>query len=121
MAASFWRFFSPCAKERLHFGRRGGRYAETLFQTLYEQRDENFGNARDVRNLFERAVSVSRIGWLHWKHPPRNSLWSLPQGDLREEESPGEERNGRKHEVGPADVFGGPNLFSGEAPFGPIG
>ena len=23
---------------------------------------------------------VSRIGWLHWKHPPRNSLWSLPQG-----------------------------------------
>jgi SpoVK/Ycf46/Vps4 family AAA+-type ATPase len=28
------------------------------FQTLYDKRDKNFGNGRDVRNLFERSLSL---------------------------------------------------------------
>ena len=38
---------------------------------LYEDRDENFGNARDVRNLFEQAVArqSDRVARLEAPHP----------------------------------------------------
>jgi hypothetical protein len=33
-------------------------FARSFFCDLYETRDSNFGNARDVRNFFENIVSV---------------------------------------------------------------
>ena len=33
-------------------------FAKEYFNRLFEERDENFGNARDVRNAFENVVSV---------------------------------------------------------------
>jgi hypothetical protein len=33
-------------------------FARGFFSTLYEVREENFGNARHVRNFFENIVSV---------------------------------------------------------------
>ena len=32
----------------------GKTYIKDILADMYEQRDENFGNARDVRNLFEK-------------------------------------------------------------------
>ena len=87
-------FQSMCKKNGYTLDDEAERYAETLFQTLYEQRDENFGNARDVRNLFERAVSRQSDRVAALEAPTKEQLMELAAGDLREEESPGEERNG---------------------------
>ena len=59
---------------------------------LYAQRDENFGNARDVRNLFERAVArqADRVAML--EAPTREELMALTDADLRQAE--GEEEEG---------------------------
>ena len=55
--------------------------------SLYEERDENFGNARDVRNLFERAVArqADRVAGL--TSPTREQLMELTTADLKEPES----------------------------------
>ena len=51
------------------------------FQPLYEDRDENFGNARDVRNIFEQAVArqANRVAAL--ENPGREDLMALTEGD----------------------------------------
>ena len=50
-------FRSMCRKNGYSLSPEGEAWAEGALRTLYEERDENFGNARDVRNLFERAVA----------------------------------------------------------------
>ena len=54
---------------------------------LYENRDENFGNARDVRNRFEQAVArqSSRVAQL--ESPTREQLMELRVEDLNETET----------------------------------
>ena len=55
-------------------------------QALYEERDENFGNARDVRNLFEQAVArqADRVSQL--EAPTKEQLMELKPEDLKKEE-----------------------------------
>ena len=67
---------------------KAAEYAGTYFKELYEGRDENFGNARDVRNMFERAVArqADRVAAL--EHPGREELMALTTADLREEDGP---------------------------------
>ena len=65
----------------------GEAWAEADFKDLYENRDENFGNAREVRNLFEKAVArqADRVALL--EAPTREQLMELRPEDLNE---PGE-------------------------------
>ena len=57
------------------------------FADLYANRDENFGNARDVRNLFEQAVArqSNRVAGLD--APTREQLMELTKEDLKEPDS----------------------------------
>ena len=59
---------------------------EKDLQGLYEERDENFGNARDVRNLFEQAVArqADRVSQL--EEPTKEQLMELKPEDLEEKE-----------------------------------
>lgn len=59
-------------------------FAGRHFQELYDRRDENFGNARDVRNFFETAVSVhsDRVSTLD--SPTREALMTFTQEDLEQ-------------------------------------
>lgn len=60
--------------------------AAELFNELYENRDENFGNGRTVRNLFEDAV-VHQVG--PRGGPPltrREELMALLPEDLESED-----------------------------------
>ncbi|WP_297213596.1 AAA family ATPase [uncultured Flavonifractor sp.] len=77
-------FRSMCEKNGYTLDERGAAYAAGLLRTLYESRDENFGNARDVRNLFERAVArqADRVAALD--HPDKETLMALTQADLEE-------------------------------------
>ena len=62
--------------------------ARKLLDELYENRDENFGNARDVRNLFEKAVTrqSDRVALLD--APTREQLMELLPQDIDEPEEP---------------------------------
>ena len=56
-----------------------------LLAGLYENRDENFGNARAVRNLFEDAVSRQADRLSSLEAPTREELMTLEAGDLEED------------------------------------
>ncbi len=62
--------------------KEGRQFMEKDLQELYDSRDENFGNARDVRNLFEQAVArqADRVSQL--EEPTREQLMELLPEDL---------------------------------------
>jgi len=51
-------FSSMCSKSEYHLTDGAKDYAKEHFRRLYEMRDDNFGNARHVRNFFENIVTV---------------------------------------------------------------
>ena len=51
-------------------------------------RDENFGNARDVRNVFERAVARQSDRVAALEKPGKEELMALTVADLQEEGGP---------------------------------
>ena len=57
---------------------------------MYQRRDENFGNARDVRNIFEAAVArqANRVAVL--EAPGKEDLMALTVADLDLEDGDGE-------------------------------
>ena len=79
-------FRSMCGKNGYTIGNEAEKYAEAYFAGLYEERDENFGNARDVRNVFERAVARQSDRVAALEAPTKEQLMELTVGDLREEE-----------------------------------
>ena len=75
-------FRSMCQKNGYTVDAETDRAAAQAFQLMYETRDENFGNARDVRNLFEQAVArqADRVAAL--ENPSREDLMALTLADL---------------------------------------
>jgi len=51
-------FDTMCVKSEYHLTDEAKDYAREHFAEIYENRDENFGNARHVRNFFENIVTV---------------------------------------------------------------
>ena len=79
-------FLSLCEKNGYALDEETRKYAADLFDKLYQERDENFGNARDVRNLFERGVARQSNRVAALESPGREDLMALTTADLREEE-----------------------------------
>ena len=79
-------FRSLCGKNGYTLGEETEKYAEGLFSRLYEERDENFGNARDVRNIFEQAVSRQADRVAAMETPTKEDLMALTVADIQEEE-----------------------------------
>ena len=77
-------FRSMCRKNGYTLDDNGERYAGEYLNRLYENRDANFGNAREVRNLFERAAArqADRVAAL--EHPDKAALMALTLEDLKE-------------------------------------
>ena len=62
--------------------------AKALFDALYAERDENFGNGRDVRNRFEDIVSRQADRLAAMEAPTREELMTLlPEDVLPAEEA----------------------------------
>jgi len=51
-------FNGMCARSEYLLTDEAKEYAKEHFRLIYEMRDENFGNARHVRNFFENIVTV---------------------------------------------------------------
>ena len=49
-------FESMCKKNQYVMGEQAQSMVKANLNTMYETRDENFGNARSVRNLFEKII-----------------------------------------------------------------
>ena len=83
-------FRSMCKKNGYTLDGETDKFAAEGFQQLYEERDENFGNARDVRNVFERAVArqADRVAAL--ENPGKEDLMSITVADLKEDDDPEE-------------------------------
>ena len=86
-------FRSMCKKNGYTLDKQAEDYAVQGFKDLYENRDENFGNARDVRNVFERAVARQADRLAVMEAPTKEDLMALTVADLsgEEEDSPAAE------------------------------
>lgn len=75
-------FRSMCRKNGYTLDQEAETYAVEGFRDLYENRDENFGNARDVRNIFERAVTRQADRVAAIERPTKEDLMALTVADL---------------------------------------
>ncbi len=78
-------FRSQCKRNGYALAEDAEKWAVQDFNDLFENRDENFGNAREVRNLFEKAVArqADRVAAL--EAPTKEQLMELTLADLRDE------------------------------------
>lgn len=78
-------FESLCRKNGYALSKAAREKAAGGFTALFAGRDENFGNARDVRNCFEQSVSrqADRVAGL--EAPAKEDLMALLPEDLGEE------------------------------------
>ena len=81
-------FRSMCAKNGYALSADAQVLMEKELQALYDHRDENFGNARDVRNLFEKAISRQSDRVAQLDKPTREQLMQLLPEDLKQPETP---------------------------------
>ena len=75
-------FRSMCKRHGYTMDEPTERAAAEGFALLYENRDENFGNARDVRNIFEDAVARQANRLAALEQPTREQLMELTGADL---------------------------------------
>ena len=79
-------FRSMCSKNGYVLAQDAIKWAEKDFEDLYRNRDENFGNARDVRNLFEKAVARQSDRVAQLEAPTKEQLMQLQICDLQDSE-----------------------------------
>lgn len=87
-------FQSMCGKNGYTLDETAQGYAREFLNEMYACRDENFGNARDVRNFFERSVACQSDRVAALEAVDKQALMALTADDLKkaagEEEESGE-------------------------------
>lgn len=83
-------FKGQCKKNGYALTEEAEAEAKTMFEELYENRGENFGNGRDVRNVFEDTVvrQSNRVAALD--APTKDDLMQFLPEDLRDADETGE-------------------------------
>lgn len=75
-------FRSMCEKNQYQPDEEAEAFCKDMFQGMYDSRDENFGNARDVRNIFERAVANQADRLSTAEEPTKEDLMRLKKADI---------------------------------------
>lgn len=83
-------FKGQCKKNGYALTEEAEAEAKAMFEELYENRGENFGNGRDVRNVFEETVvrQSNRVAALD--APTKDDLMQFLPEDLRDADETGE-------------------------------
>ena len=83
-------FKGQCKKNGYALTEKAEAEAKAMFEELYENRGENFGNGRDVRNVFEDTVvrQSNRVAALDT--PTKDDLMQFLPEDLRDADETGE-------------------------------
>jgi len=75
-------FRLQCRKNQYVPDEEAEKFCVDMFNEMYENRDENFGNARDVRNIFERAVTNQANRLAEIEKPTKEDLMKLIKDDI---------------------------------------
>jgi len=75
-------FMGRCEKNGYELTEEARTYAERFFEELYANRDDNFGNGRDVRNRFEDMVTRQANRLAAMESPAREELTRVLPEDL---------------------------------------
>ena len=96
-------FRSMCKKNGYTLDDKALEYAKEFLNEMYACRDENFGNARDVRNFFERSVAIQsdRVAFL--EEVTKEALMALDVADLKKAAGEEEEEEKPTEDGTPAD------------------
>ncbi len=73
---------TQCERNSYTLSEQAQEKAAALLQQAYEGRDENFGNARDVRNLFEKLISAQSDRVAMLEEPTKEDLMLLTAEDF---------------------------------------
>ena len=76
-------FRSMCKKNSYTLDEEAENYAKEFLNEMYACRDENFGNARDVRNFFERSVACQSDRVAALETVDKEVLMALAAEDLK--------------------------------------
>ena len=79
-------FRNNCKKGGYTLSEEAEQFAIEYFNDMYENRDENFGNGRDVRNRFEDMISRQANRVAAMEAPTKDDLMTVLKADLIEEE-----------------------------------
>ena len=80
-------FQSMCTKHGYTLDEQAADFVQKDLSQRYEERDENFGNAREVRNVFEKAIARQADRVAQLTEPDREALMTLTLADVQEEEA----------------------------------
>lgn len=75
-----------CKKNSYELTEEAEKAAKELFDSLYENRDDNFGNGRDVRNIFEDMIVRQSNRVAAMESPSKEDLMAVLPEDLKEAE-----------------------------------
>lgn len=79
-------FVSLCKKSHYELSGEAAEAAKELFNRLYEERDENFGNGRDVRNRFEDMIARHSDRVAALENPAKDDLITVLREDITGQE-----------------------------------
>ena len=79
-------FKNQCQKNSYTLSPEAEEAAKALFDRLYQQRDDNFGNGRDVRNCFEDMIVRQSNRVAAMEAPTKEDLMTVLPEDLEEQE-----------------------------------
>lgn len=71
-----------CGNSGFHLSDTGRAKLHLLFKTMYNQRDEKFGNGRDARNVFEKAITKQADRIVALPHVDDKALTELNAEDI---------------------------------------
>ena len=78
-------FSAQCEKNGYTLTEESEKAARELFDRLYAERNENFGNGRDVRNRFEDMIVRQSNRVAAMENPGKGDLMAVLPEDLKEE------------------------------------
>lgn len=76
-------FHSLCQKNGYAPDPELDAFVPSFFEELFQNRDANFGNAREIRNLFERLISAQSDRVAGLESPNREDLMGLTKADFQ--------------------------------------
>ncbi|NLC73262.1 MAG: AAA family ATPase [Ruminococcaceae bacterium] len=80
-----------CKKNGYVLDENAEKEAKELFCRLYDERGDNFGNGRDVRNIFERMIITHSNRMAGIENPSKEELMTFISSDFLEEPDDAEE------------------------------
>lgn len=85
-------FRAQCKKNGYQLTEESEKRAVEMFTELYENRSDNFGNGRDVRNCFEDMVVRQSNRVAQMENPGKEDLMTVLPEDLEDEEEEEDEK-----------------------------